>query len=177
MKKYFSILIVAILMIVVIPTMNEAQSQIAQWNQKVTKLATDSTLANETSKQSQTFTQFAYTRYGTVQSQTNYLNSSYVTVSAYQTNDSIRANVYLLYGQITGGTLGQDYFKVYVDSLYKGVDSIGTKHTSININVAQYMVYPQLAVYVTGKYWGNGYLPVWNAVFGGAGYDIKQTPQ
>jgi hypothetical protein len=87
-----------------------------------------------------------------------------------------------LYGNnIANGTLGKDYFKVYIDSLYPGVDSIGTRHVNIKIDVSGYVTSPQLAIRVTGKSGvaaaGNGYLATWRAYFGGVGNDMKLTPQ
>jgi len=164
-------------LVATLPESGNAQSQTAQWNQKYTAMAIDSALADAGSKTSQPVVLWNYSRTGAAASQVNYFTKAYVAVSAKQTNDSIRANVFLLYGNnIASGTLGKDYFKVWVDSLYAGVDSIGTRHVNIKIDVSAYTTFPQLAVMVTGKYWGNGYVPTWRAYFGGVGTDMKLTP-
>lgn len=180
MKTIISLIIFAIVLVATLPDKGNAQ-QTAQWNQKYTALAVDSSLANNASKTSKAVTLWSYSTNGAQATQINYFTKAFITVSAYQTNDSVRANVFLLYGNnIATGTLGKDYFKVFIDSLYKGVDSIGTKHTSIKIDVSGYTTSPQLAITVTGKSGvaaaGNGYLATWRAYFGGVGTDMKLTP-
>lgn len=181
MKYLISIIIFAVALIATLPENGNAQSQTAQWNQKYTALATDSALANNASKTSKPVTLWSYSRTGAAATQVNYITKAFITVSAYQTNDSVRANVFLLFGNnIETGTLGKDFFSVFIDSLYKGVDSIGTKHTNIKIDVSGYTTHPQLAIKVVGKSGviaaGNGYLATWRAYFGGVGTDMKLTP-
>lgn len=162
MKKVFTLIVLATALIVAGTTESDAQA--VQWaNMKDAQyLAKDSSLANSTTKLSQSITLFAKT--GLQSTSTNYLHGARLLVMGRQTNDSLNAKIWLRVGQ-TGGTAGSNYGRFLVDSLQAG-------RKAANIDLSPYLVFPQLVVEVVGESAGNGFQAVWSALFGGAG---KQT--
>jgi len=78
-------------------------------------IALDSSLANSGTKYTRVFP--LLTKSSDFSKTQNFLHGASVSVMATQTNDSVNADIYLQIGAITGGTLGQTYAEILIDSL------------------------------------------------------------